>query len=77
MEQMRSWFGRPLWEMEPPDADTYFGKVLRASPNGTRLGRSLALTTYFLFLELRQSSASRVATNGTPRAMASASETRL
>lgn len=53
LEQMRSWFGRPLWEMEPPDADAYFGKVLRASPSGTRLGRSQALTTYFLFLELR------------------------
>ncbi|MEU3038882.1 tyrosine-type recombinase/integrase [Streptomyces griseoaurantiacus] len=53
LEQMRSWFGRPLWEMEPSDADAYFGKVLRASPSGTRLGRSQALTTYFLFLELR------------------------
>ncbi|MFF2926987.1 integrase [Streptomyces celluloflavus] len=21
LEQMRSWFGRPLWEREPPDAD--------------------------------------------------------
>jgi hypothetical protein len=28
-------------------------QVLRASPSGTRLGRSQALTTYFLFLELR------------------------
>jgi hypothetical protein len=50
---MRSWFGRPLWEMEPPDADAYFGNVLRASPSGTRLGRSQALSMYFLFLELR------------------------
>ncbi|WP_327209424.1 hypothetical protein OG336_00715 [[Kitasatospora] papulosa] len=40
LEQMRSWFGQPLWEMEPPDADAYFGKVLRASPSGTRLARS-------------------------------------
>ncbi|MEV5646168.1 hypothetical protein AB0L67_39720 [Streptomyces flaveolus] len=39
LEQTRSWFGRPLWEMEPPDAVAYFGKVLRASPSGTRLGR--------------------------------------
>jgi integrase/recombinase XerD len=23
LEQIRSWFGRPLWEMEPPDADAY------------------------------------------------------
>ncbi|MFF2412694.1 hypothetical protein [Streptomyces sp. NPDC058092] len=39
--------------MEPADADAYFGKVLRQSPSGTRLARSQALTTYFMFLELR------------------------
>ncbi|MFE7042493.1 hypothetical protein ACFU9X_24540 [Streptomyces atratus] len=39
--------------MEPTDADGYFGKVLRGSPSGTRLARAQALTTYFLFLELR------------------------
>ena len=39
--------------MEPADADAYFGKVLRHSPSGTRLGRSQALSTYFMFLELR------------------------
>lgn len=53
LEQMRAWFGRPLWDMEPTDADGYFGKVLRGSPSGTRLARAQALTTYFLFLELR------------------------
>ncbi|MEV5518363.1 hypothetical protein AB0L50_36645 [Streptomyces flaveolus] len=53
LEQTRSWFGRPLWEMEPPDAVAYFGKVLRASPSGTRLGRSQALITYSLLLKLR------------------------
>ncbi|MFI6965764.1 hypothetical protein [Streptomyces sp. NPDC050255] len=37
--------------MEP--ADAYFGKVLRGSPSGTRLARSQALSTYFMFLELR------------------------
>jgi integrase/recombinase XerD len=31
LEQVRAWFGRPLWEMEPADADVYFGKVLRDS----------------------------------------------
>ncbi|WP_223837485.1 hypothetical protein [Streptomyces venezuelae] len=39
--------------MEPADADGYFGKVLRGSPSGTRRARAQALTTYFLFLELR------------------------
>ena len=50
LEQIRSWFGRPLWEMEPSDADAYFGQVLRGSPSGTRLARSQALSTYFAFV---------------------------
>ncbi|MGW9030853.1 hypothetical protein ACWGQ5_43705 [Streptomyces sp. NPDC055722] len=40
LDQMRAWFGRPLWDMEPADADGYFGKVLRGSPSGTRLARA-------------------------------------
>jgi integrase/recombinase XerD len=39
--------------MEPADADAYFGKVLRDAAKGTRLGRSQALRTYSLFLEIR------------------------
>ncbi|MCW2914034.1 MAG: recombinase [Actinomycetia bacterium] len=53
LEQVRAWFGRPLWEMEPIDADAYFGKVLRSTAKGTRLSRAQALKTFFLFLELR------------------------
>ncbi|MFI5851609.1 tyrosine-type recombinase/integrase [Micromonospora chalcea] len=53
LEQVRTWFGRPLWEMEPTDADAYFGRVLRGATSGTRLARAQALTTYFAFLELR------------------------
>jgi site-specific recombinase XerD len=53
LEQIRDWFGRPLWEMGPADADTYFGQVLRGAPSGTRLARAQALTTYFAFVELR------------------------
>jgi hypothetical protein len=52
-EQLRSWFGRPLWDMEPADADAHFGTVFADAAKGTRLGRSQALRTYFLFLELR------------------------
>lgn len=51
LEQTRTWFGRPLWEMEP--ADAYFGRVLRGSAKGTRLARAQGLTTFFTFLELR------------------------
>jgi hypothetical protein len=53
LEQVRTWFGRPLWEMEPADADAYFGRVLRETAKGTWLARAQALKTYFLFLELR------------------------
>ncbi len=51
--QVRAWFGRPLWEMEPADADEYFGAVLRGAANSTRRGRAQAIKTYFEFLELR------------------------
>ena len=53
LELIRDWFGRPLWEMQPSDADTYFGKVLREAKPSTRTGRAAALTVYFRFLELR------------------------
>ena len=53
LELIRDWFGRPLWEMQPADADAYFGKVLREAKPSTRTGRAAALTVYFQFLELR------------------------
>ncbi|GAA4479346.1 site-specific tyrosine recombinase XerD [Rhodococcus olei] len=53
LEQVRTWLGRPLWEMEPADADGYFGKALRQAAKNTRLARAQALKTYFCFLELR------------------------
>lgn len=53
LEQIRVWFGRPLWEMEPADADAYFGRALRSAPRNTSLARSQALKVYFSFLELR------------------------
>lgn len=53
LEQIREWFGRPLWEMEPADADRYFGKHLRNGTTSLRLARAQALNTFFEFLELR------------------------
>jgi integrase len=53
LELIRDWFGRPLWEMQPADADAYFGKVLRAAKPSTRTGRAAALAVFFEFLELR------------------------
>ena len=47
LEQVRAWFGRPLWDMEPTDADTYFGKVLRGVARGTRLSRAQTLNLAF------------------------------
>jgi hypothetical protein len=53
LEQIRVWFGRPLWDMEPADADAYFGNALRSAPRNTSLARAQALKMYFSFLELR------------------------
>jgi hypothetical protein len=53
LELIRGWFGRPLWELRPADADAYFGKVLRDAKPSTRTGRAAALTVFFQFLELR------------------------
>ncbi len=53
LEQVRTWFGKPLWDMLPPDADVYFGTVLGPVPIPTRLARAQAIKTYFEFLELR------------------------
>jgi integrase/DNA-binding Xre family transcriptional regulator len=53
LQLIRDWFGRPLWEMQPADADAYFGKVLRDARPSTRTGRAAALAVYFQFLELR------------------------
>ncbi|WP_084965974.1 tyrosine-type recombinase/integrase [Thermoactinospora rubra] len=53
LEQIRAWFGRPLWEMQASDADTYFGKVVRSAAQGTRLAYAQTLSTFFAFLELR------------------------
>src|SRR5438034_556303 len=53
LELIRDWFGGPLREMQPSDADACFGKVLRDAKPSTRTGRAAALTVYFQFLELR------------------------
>ena len=29
LDLIREWLGRPLWEMQPEDADAYFGRALR------------------------------------------------
>jgi len=34
LEQVRGWFARPLWEMQPADADVYFGRVMRGAARG-------------------------------------------
>lgn len=53
LELIRDWFGRPLWEMRPTDADNYFGKVLRDAKPATRTSRAAALTVFFRYLERR------------------------
>jgi site-specific recombinase XerD len=51
--QIRDWFGRPLWQMTAPDADAYFGRMLRGAAPATRERKANTLSTYFQFLDLR------------------------
>ncbi|MBB5866724.1 integrase [Allocatelliglobosispora scoriae] len=53
LDHVRTWFGRPLWEMEPEDADFYFARVMREAAQMTKIMRAQAITTYFAFLDLR------------------------
>lgn len=53
LQQVRVWFGRPLWEMQPADADAYFGRVLRQCAPATRTHKAGALSVFFEYLELR------------------------
>ena len=42
LEQVREWLGSPLWEMEPADADAYFGKMMRQAAAGPGMPRGRA-----------------------------------
>ncbi len=53
LDLIRDWFGRPLWEMRPEDADAYFGWVLRDAKPPARTGRAAALAACLQLLELR------------------------
>jgi integrase/recombinase XerC len=53
LQQVRDWFGRPLWEMSAPDADAYFGRATRHLAPTTRRGKADALSVFFQYLELR------------------------
>src|SRR5512132_1273595 len=53
LELIRAWFGGPLGELPPADADAYFGKVLRDAKPSRAPGRAAAPTGFFQLLELR------------------------
>jgi hypothetical protein len=69
LELIRVWFGRPLWELPPADADAYFGKVLRDAKPSTRTGRAAALTVFFQLLELRHRVTCRCPLEGRVRSL--------
>ena len=60
--QLREWFGRPLWELTPADADRYFGDHLRDAAPATRVHKATAAAIYFEFLEVRHKPAIHAAT---------------
>jgi hypothetical protein len=42
LELIRDWFGRPLWEMRPADAASYFGSAARSCWPGADLNGVVA-----------------------------------
>jgi integrase/recombinase XerD len=52
LQLIRDWFGRPLWDMQPADADAYFGKALREARPATRTARAAALAVFFEFVSI-------------------------
>ncbi|MFJ5307941.1 tyrosine-type recombinase/integrase [Streptomyces sp. NPDC088350] len=60
--EVRSWFGRPLWEMEPRDLDRFFGEHQKGLENATKVRKAQSLSVYFEFLELRHKPAIHAAT---------------
>lgn len=53
LEQIRTWLGRPLWTMQPADADRFFGQALRTAAPNTKSGKASSLAIFFRYLELR------------------------
>jgi site-specific recombinase XerD len=53
LEEVRAWLQRPVWTMQPADADRYFGQYLRAAAPGSRSARASTLVTYFHYLDVR------------------------
>jgi site-specific recombinase XerD len=53
LEQIRTWLDRPLWTMQPADADRFFGQALRTAAPNTKAVKASALATFFRYLELR------------------------
>ncbi len=51
--ELREWFRRPLWEMQPTDLDRFFGVDQKAMAGGTKVRKANAISIYFTFLELR------------------------
>ncbi len=60
--EVRRWFGRPLWEMQPQDLDRFFGGDQRSLAAGTKVRKAKAIAVYFEFLELRHRPAIHAAT---------------
>ena len=51
--QIRTWLDRPLWTMQPVDADRFFGEALRAAAPHTKSAKAGSLSIFFRYLELR------------------------
>jgi site-specific recombinase XerD len=53
LNALRSWLSKPLWEMDPNDADRYFGKHLKSAAKQTKRSAAATISIFFTYLEKR------------------------
>jgi len=51
--ELRQWFGRLLWEVQPKDLDRYFGVYHRGRPPATLANKAQSISVFWQYLELR------------------------
>lgn len=53
LSSIREWLGKPLWDMEPGDADRYFGLHMKGAAKQTKVANAASIAVFFTYLDKR------------------------
>lgn len=53
LSEIRDWLDKPLWAMEPGDADLYLGKHIKHAAPQTKSAKAASISIYFTYLAKR------------------------